>query len=154
VELEDTIRSVVEVSGLELVEVALHRGRRSILRVTVDREGGVDLDTISLTSERISRRLDLEGFDPGPYDLEVSSPGIERPLRTPLDFARRIGQRVRVKMRDANGGSEVLVGTIAEASPDAVLLATDQGERSIGYDLIAAARTVADWNQELKKKSG
>ena len=81
-DLEGTIRSVVEGAGLELVEANLHRTPgRSLLRVTVDREGGVDLDAIADASGRISRRLDLEGFDPGPYALEVSSPGIERPLK-------------------------------------------------------------------------
>src|SRR5919106_3538082 len=86
-ELEAVVRPVVEAAGLELVDVTFRReaGRR-ILRVTVDREGGVDLGAISLVSERISRRLDVEGFEPGPYSLEVSSPGVERPLRRPADF--------------------------------------------------------------------
>ncbi len=83
-EAETLVRPVIEGAGLELVEVAFRResGRR-VLRVVVDRDGGVDLDTIADLSEKVSRRLDLEGFAPGPYALEVSSPGIERTLRTP-----------------------------------------------------------------------
>jgi ribosome maturation factor RimP len=150
VDVEEVVRSVVEASGMELVDVSLHRGRRGILRVTVDREGGIDLDTLAETSDRISRRLDLEGFDPGPYDLEVSSPGIERPLRTPLDFVRRVGQLVKVRIEE-EGGAATVVGTIAEATPEHVRLATEQGERAVEYDRIASARTVADWTQELKK---
>lgn len=149
-DVEEVVRSVVEASGLDLVDVTLHRGRRGILRVTVDREGGIDLDTIAQTSERIGRRLDLEGFDPGPYDLEVSSPGIERPLRSPLDFARRLGQKAKVRI-EGDGGPATVVGTIAEATPEHVRLVTERGEETVEYDRIGSARTVADWAQELKK---
>jgi ribosome maturation factor RimP len=81
VDAEALVRPVIEGEGLELVDVTFGResGRR-ILRVTVDRKGGLDLDTISQLSQKVSRRLDLEGFEPGPYALEVSTPGIERPL--------------------------------------------------------------------------
>jgi ribosome maturation factor RimP len=150
VDVEEVVQSAVEGFGLELVDVSLHRGRRGILRVTVDREGGIDLDTIAEASERISRRLDLEGYDPGPYDLEVSSPGIERPLRTPLDFVRRVGQKVKVRIEGDEGPATVL-GTIVEATTEHVWLATEQGDRTVGYDRIGSARTVADWTQELKK---
>ena len=95
---EALVRPVIEGEGLELVDVTFGRedGRR-ILRVTVDRDGGVDLDTISQLSQKVSRRLDLEGFEPGPYALEVTTPGIERPLRRPQDFRRAVGERVLVK---------------------------------------------------------
>jgi ribosome maturation factor RimP len=154
-DLEGTIRSVVEGAGLELVEANLHRGPgRSLLRVTVDREGGVDLDAIADASGRISRRLDLEGFDPGPYALEVSSPGIERPLKDRRDFLKRVGERVKVKTKTAQpvDGSRSLTGTLVEAGPVAVRIATEQGERTVAYDAIASARTVADWAAELKER--
>ena len=95
---EALVRPVIEGEGLDLVDVTFGRedGRR-ILRVVIDRDGGVDLDTISELSQKISRRLDLEGFEPGPYALEVSTPGIERPLRRPEDFRRAVGERVLVK---------------------------------------------------------
>ena len=90
-DLDGLVRTVVEGAGLELVEVSFGReqGRR-VLSVSVDREGGVDLDAIADVNRRIARRLDLEGFDPGPYSLEVGSPGVERPLRSP---AHRTGRR-------------------------------------------------------------
>src|SRR5688572_5739141 len=124
-DLESLVRSVVEAAGLELVEVALHRGKgRQVLSVTVDREGGVDLDTIAQTSERISRRLDLEGFEPGPYTLEVSSPGIERPLKEPRDFWRRVGERVKVRASRPEG-TQTLTGTLVQAGPDDVRISTE-----------------------------
>src|SRR5437867_12275667 len=119
-DLEGLVRSVVEAAGLELVEVALHRGKgRQVLSVTVDREGGVDLDTIAQTSERVSRRLDLEGFEPGPYTLEVSSPGIERPLKEPRDFWRRVGEMVKVKATWPDG-PRTITGSIVEAGPEGI----------------------------------
>ncbi len=152
-DLEGLIRSVVEAAGLELVEVALHRGKgRQVLSVTVDREGGVDLDTIAQTSERISRRLDLEGFEPGPYTLEVSSPGIERPLREPRDFWRRVGEKVKVRASRPEG-AQTLTGLLVEARAEEVRIATDGGEQEVSYDDIVSARIVADWDVELRKKA-
>jgi ribosome maturation factor RimP len=145
-EIEDLVRPVVEGAGLELVEVAFHGGRgRGLLRVTVDREGGVDLDSIGEVSGRISRRLDLEGFDPGPYNLEVSSPGVERALRRPQDFARRVGEKVKVKTAQPVDGSRTVVGTILGVEPDEVRIVTEQGERTVSFDQIVSATTVFEW---------
>jgi ribosome maturation factor RimP len=151
VEVEAMVRPVVESAGLELVDVAFHReqGRR-ILRVLVDRdpvEGGLDLETIAEVSGRISRRLDLEGFDPpgGRYELEVSSPGVERPLKQPLDFAKRVGEKVKVKTVEPVEGARTFVGTISEASPTQVTIVTEEGERRIAFDNVSSARTVFEW---------
>jgi ribosome maturation factor RimP len=152
-DLEGLVRSVVEADGLELVEVALHRGKgRQVVSVTVDREGGVDLDTIAQTSERVSRRLDLEGFEPGPYTLEVGSPGIERPLKEPRDFWRRVGEMVKVKATWPDG-PRTITGSIVEAGPEGIRLATESGEQGIVYDAIISARILADWDVELRKKA-
>ena len=97
-EAETLIRPVIEGSGFELVDVAFRResGRR-ILRVVVDRDAALDVDTLAELAEKVSRRLDGEGFAPGPYALEVSSPGIERSLKRPRDFERQVGKMVKVK---------------------------------------------------------
>jgi ribosome maturation factor RimP len=155
VDVEGLVRPVVETAGLELVDVAFHREQdRRVLRVTVDREGGVDLDAISDISERISRRLDLEGFDPGPYSLEVSSPGVERPLREPRDFARRVGELVKVRTVRAVEGTRTLTGRVVEAGPERVRIATADGEREVSYGDISAARTVFDWSAEMARRTG
>jgi ribosome maturation factor RimP len=157
-DLEGLVRPAVESAGLELVEVGFHQDQgpqvRRVLRVTIDREGGVDLDTIATVSERVSRRLDLEGFEPGwPYSLEVSSPGVERPLREPHEFARRLGERVRVRTARPVEGSRTLRGTIVEAGGDAVRLATDEGERVVPFEEITWARTEVDWDEELRRSA-
>ena len=151
---EALVSPVVEAAGLELVGVTFDReaGRR-VLRVTVDRDGGVDLDTISTTAEQLSRRLDLEGFAPGPYALEVTSPGIERPLRRPLDFARRLGDRVKIRTAAPVNGARNHVGSLVSADAEAIVVDTETGELRLVYEQIASARTVADWDAELKRSS-
>jgi ribosome maturation factor RimP len=157
-EVETMIRPVIEGAGLELVHAEFHReaGRR-VLRVTVERdpaEGPLDLDAVSQVSERISRRLDVEGFDPpgGPYTLEVSSPGLERPLRSPRDFARHVGERVRVRTVEPLAGSRTHAGALVEASADGITVATDDGARRIPYEAVSSARTVFEWGGQPKRQ--
>ncbi|HEX6399054.1 MAG TPA: ribosome maturation factor RimP [Actinomycetota bacterium] len=144
---EALVRPVVEGAGLELVDVTWSgRGRSPLLRITVDRDGGVDLDTISSVSEQVSRRLDLEGFEPGrPYQLEVTTPGLERPLRRPQDFRRAVGQRVRVRTDEGT-----IEGELRDVDDEVLKIAVSEGERPVHLTEIAAARTVVDWDQELK----
>jgi ribosome maturation factor RimP len=150
-DLESLVAPVVEAAGLELFDVELRgEGRRRILRVTVDREGGLDLGTITEVSERVSRRLDVEGFDPGPYTLEVTSPGLERPLRGPRDFATRVGRQVRVRV-EGDDGRETLTGTLVSAGDSVAVIATESGERTVRYEDISSARLVVDWDEELKR---
>jgi ribosome maturation factor RimP len=153
VEAETLVRPVVEGAGVDLVEVRFGReaGRR-VLHVVVDRDGGVDLDTIAELSERISRRLDLEGFEPGPYALEVSSPGIERPLRSPRDFVRAIGSTARLRVRGPSG-STIHEGELVSADDEAIVIAASGGEQRVRYEDVASARTVVDWDAELKGSS-
>jgi ribosome maturation factor RimP len=154
VDPEALVSPVIEAAGLELVEVTFNReSGGKVLRVTVDREGGVDLDTISATAEQLSRRLDLEGFAPGPYALEVTSPGIERSLRRPVDFRRRVGDRVKVRTTEPIGGARNHSGALVSADAEAIVVATDGGELRVRYEDIASARTVADWDAELKRSN-
>ena len=147
------VRPVVEAAGLELVEAILSRDKgRPVLRVIVDRVGDLDLDTIGDVSDRIGRRLDLEGFDPGPYSLEVSSPGVERPLREPRHFARAVGSAVRIKVKQPEAGVEVIRGTLTGADEAGIRVASESGERAVSYDEIASARTVFDWAADLKAR--
>jgi ribosome maturation factor RimP len=145
-DLEGLVGPVIEEAGLELVEVTLGRqAKRRVLRVTVDREGGVDLDAIATVSERLSRRLDVEDFDPGPYSLEVTSPGVERPLRRPSDFVRKVGEKVKVRTAEPLQGARSHTGTLSAADEDGVVITTDAGERRVPYGDIASARTVFEW---------
>lgn len=149
---ETLIRPVVEGAGLELVDVVFRRdGGRRVLRVTVDREPSPDLDTIAEVSERVSRQLDVQGFDAGSYLLEVSSPGIERPLRTAAHFRRAIGERVKVKTGPPVDGAHVHEGPMVGADDEAITVDVGGAERRLPLGGIESARTVADWDAELRR---
>jgi ribosome maturation factor RimP len=143
---EALVRPVVEAAGLELWDVTYRKeGGRMVLRVVVDREGGLDLDVISETSERVSRRLDLEDFGGRRYFLEVSSPGLERPLKEPRHFRRSVGERVKVKTVESVGGRKVFEGALVSADAEAIVIASDGGELRVPYEDVASARTVFEW---------
>jgi len=154
-DVEALVAPVVEAAGLEVWEISFGReqGRR-ILRVTVDRDGGVDLDTIAELSERLSRRLDLEGFaGDSAYLLEVSSPGLERPLRSPRHFERSVGQQVKVKTVEPVRGRRVHEGALVSVDAEAIVIASEGGELRVPYADIASARTVFGWGPGLKQRS-
>jgi ribosome maturation factor RimP len=155
VDAEALVRPVVEGAGFELFDVAFGGGAagRPTLRVTVDRDGGLDLDTIASLSEKIGRRLDLENFGEGRYELEVSSPGIEHPLKTPAHFTRAIGSQVKVKTDAPVDDARVHQGVLLAADEHRIELDVDGGRRTIRIDAIRSARTVADWSAELKRSA-
>jgi ribosome maturation factor RimP len=145
-DVEALVRPIVEGAGLELWDVTYRKeAGRMVLRVLVAREGGVDLGTIGETSERLSRRLDLEDFGSGRYALEVSSPGLERPLKDPRHFQLSVGERVKVKTVEPLLGSKVHEGALVSADAEAIVLASAGGELRVPYDQIATARTVFEW---------
>jgi len=151
-DVEALIRPVVEDAGFELAEVD-HRGGgrgRTVLRVTIDRDGGVDLEAVAEVAARISRRLDLEDLGTGRYELEVSSPGIERSLKTPAQYRRARGEQVKVKITEEGSGAQVLVGTLVGADDESITVDVDGASVRVPLSDVASARTVADWAAELK----
>jgi ribosome maturation factor RimP len=143
------IEPVLATLGLEVFDVQLTgSGRASTVRVIVDRDGGVDLDAITAASERIQPALD----DLGPYALEVSSPGLERPLHRPEHFRRAVGETVSVKVRDADGEVRRLRGDLVSTDERGVTV--DAGDTNSGghvdYDQIIKARTVFEWGAAPK----
>lgn len=128
--------------GLDLYDVE-HTG--GTLRVMVDRPGGVDLEALALATRLISRELDHDDPLPGRYTLEVTSPGLERPLRTPAHFARAAGQRVTVRTRPEVEGPRRVDGVLRLADDAGVVIALDSGDRRLRYDEIERARTVFEW---------
>jgi ribosome maturation factor RimP len=140
--------------GVELFDVD-HAG--GILRVTVEREGGVDIGTISLITRELSRALDHDDPIPGRYTLEVSSPGLERPLRRQSHFVRSVGQRIKVKTKPHVEGERRLEGTLAAAGDDGIQLVVDgDTTRVLAYDDIERANTIFEWGPAPKpgKKPG
>jgi ribosome maturation factor RimP len=126
------IEPVLAPLGLELFDVQFTgSGRARTVRVMVDRDGGVDLDAISAASERIQPALDAID-DLGPYALEVSSPGLERPLRRPEHFRRAVGETVSVKVRGADGEVRRLRGELVATDERGVTV--DVGDTDVRED--------------------
>jgi ribosome maturation factor RimP len=147
-EVSDLAEAVVRRRSLSLwdVEVGGSQGSR-VIRVFVDGEEGVDLDTVAEVSEEISRGLDLRDPIEGRYTLEVSSPGLERTLKRPEHYARSVGKQVVVKTKNkVVGDSHRVDGTILEAGDGAVTLKTHQQEEvDVPYEEVKSARTVFEW---------
>lgn len=142
------IEPLLDEQGLEVVDVE-HSG--ATLRITVDRAegGGIDLETVAKASEVVSGALDRADPIPGRYTLEVSSPGIERPLRTPAHFRSHVGSTVAIKTRPGTEGDRRVEGTL-EAADD--VGATVAG-RTLPYADIERAHTVFSWGGSAKRST-
>ncbi|HYH09830.1 MAG TPA: ribosome maturation factor RimP [Thermoanaerobaculia bacterium] len=113
--VEQQIQRIVESEGLELVHIDYRRqGRVFLLRVDIDKEGGVNIDDCSLVSQQLSTWLDVEDPIPGEYELQVSSPGLDRKFYRTSDYEKFIGRLVRVKTSKAIRGLHVIVGRLKE----------------------------------------
>ena len=151
------VEPIVTDLGLEIYDVEQRGGT---LRVTIDTPpgspGGVDLDQIAVATRLISRDLDEHDPLPGRYTLEVTSPGVERTLRTPAHFAREVGKRIAVRLADTAAEQRRLeglliaaddttatlrVGVLAEGSPD---------DRTLAIAGIERARTIFEWGPQPK----
>ena len=137
--------------GLELVDIeVVGSGRARTLRLTVDRDGGIDLDTLAEANRPVLAALDAVDALSGPYTLELSSPGLERPLRRPAEFRRFVGTTVSVKTHDAVAGARRHRGLLVEADDGGIDLDVDGEHRRFSYDAIASARTVFEWGPAPK----
>jgi len=153
--LAAVLEPVVRDLGLELYDVEVGGSNRArTLRVLVDRDGGVDLASgdqyPSIGSAVLDHDADVAKALPGSYLLEVSSPGLERPLRTPAHFRRAVGDTVSLKARDAQGAVTRRRAVLAAADDDGIEIETDGARERIAYDDIVASHTVFDWGPAPK----
>ena len=152
-ELHALVEPVVTAEGLELFDVEV---LPRLVRVTVDRsEGGVDLDSISDLTAALSSVLDSYDPLPGAYALEVSSPGLERPLRTPAHFRRFAGTTVSVKTKPDVEGERRVEGQLSDVDDTgfSILVKGESGGtvgRRLLYDDVEKARTVFEWGPAPK----
>jgi ribosome maturation factor RimP len=140
-ELTELIERELDVLGYELVKVeALFTGRRKTLRIFIDRaEAPVAIEDCVRVTKALGLVLDAAENLPGPYNLEISSPGSARPLTKPEHFARFRGERSRVEYLDESGGKATAIGPIADADEKAVTITVDGVDRTIPYAGIVKA---------------
>lgn len=161
--------------GLTLYDVELvGTGRAATLRVLVDREGGVDLEMIAAVSRAVSEALDAAELDTenfhlprslgGSYTLEVSSPGVERPLRRPEHFLAAVGMLIAAKYRDSEGTAQRVRGVLREADDSGLVIvaAGDTGSAAdeasdvsaplrLAYEQVTQAHVAFAWGGESKR---
>lgn len=135
----DLIEQAVTGLGYELVDFETSpRGR--LLRVFIDKADGISVDDCAAVSNHLTRLFSVENVD---YDrLEVSSPGLDRPVKKLADFERFAGQEVQVKLRVPLGNQRNFNGIIGGVSEGQVMLQTTEGERVLAFDNIEKARLV------------
>jgi ribosome maturation factor RimP len=145
-ELARALEPVVSRAGLELVDVEL---KPSLARVVVDRPGGVDVESIAELTPEVSRVLDRHDPFPGArYTLEVTSPGLERPLRTAAHFERAVGEVVSVRTTRPDPKERRMKGRLVAADAEGIVLALDEASgrtERIAYREVSSARTVFEW---------
>lgn len=150
--LREQLEPVVAALGYDLEEVTAQRaGSRQLLRLVVDGDGGVTLDDVAEVSQAVSAALDEGGqMGEAPYDLEVTSPGVSRPLTLPRHWRRALGRLVTATL--AAGGE--LTGRIVEAGEDGVVLelpgrkpGTRGERRSLGYPELGRGRVQVEFNR-------
>lgn len=138
------VEPVLAAAGLELFDVEQNA---SVLKVTIDRPGGVDLEVVENASRLVSGELDRHDPVAGRYLLEVSSPGLERPLRTPVHFERAVGVDVALKLKPGALGGRRVEGILEAADDEGIVVA---GNR-VTYADIQSARTRFVWPAPKQK---
>ena len=137
------LEPVVTGLGYELVGVELAQGAGgSVLRVYIDSEEGITLDDCARVSHQVSGVLEVEDPVPGHYTLEVSSPGLDRPLFTPAHYERFTGEIVRLQLSRPLNGRRKFKGRLAAASDREIVLEQDGETVHIPFDCIERGRLV------------
>jgi len=129
--------------GYELVDIDLRIGANGLLRLFIDSQDGVTLDDCETVSRQISALLDVEDPIPGSYVLEVSSPGIERRLRTEGHFRRHVNEEVKIQLTRPQDGRRRFRGTVAGVDEQAVAVVVDGVQWRLPIADIATATLVA-----------
>ncbi|MGC5050690.1 ribosome maturation factor RimP [Micromonospora sp. DT48] len=155
--LRSVITPVVQDAGYDLEDLAVSRaGRRHVVRVIVDADGGINLDAVADVSRAISAALDAaeeSGGDilAGEYQLEVSSPGVDRPLTLPRHWRRNVGRLVRVTVRGGAagqpGGDRQVIGRVVEADAERVVLEVDADRAEWAYADLGPGRVQVEFTR-------
>ena len=143
--IADLVRPICEELGLELVAVQFRReSHGQVLRIVIFHKDGISVDDCAKVSREAGYLLDVEELIDVPYNLEVSSPGLDWPLTTEQDFRRYLGEKATVSWYVPDGTAKQ-TGVIGACGEGAVVLSTEEGERRIPLDQIIKARLVIEF---------
>ena len=147
VRIRGIVERVAASEGMEVVDVEFRgKGPRSLLRIFIDKSGGVTHRDCQLISNQVGAILDVEDLIPTSYTLEVSSPGVERRLSRPADYDRFAGRKVRLLLKQPLGAQRHLVGRLDGLENGVLTLTLARGDRvSVEYDNVERANLIFEW---------
>ncbi|HET6464807.1 MAG TPA: ribosome maturation factor RimP [Nitrospiria bacterium] len=145
--IREVVGPILSSMGLELFDLELSgQGRRGLLRIFIDKPGGVNVDDCEQVSRYVGHALDVADPIPYAYLLEVSSPGLDRPLRKAEDYQRATGKLVRLKLNRPHDGAWVLFGRLQGVEADRIEIKPEDGEPvKVALADIAQARLEVEW---------
>ncbi|KTD22688.1 NusA-like protein [Legionella lansingensis] len=144
-EIEQLLKPLIEDLGYELWGCEyLPQGKHSLLRIYIDKEDGIHIEDCERVSRQVSALLDVEDPIPGNYSLEVSSPGIPRPLFNKEQYRRYIGQDIRLKLFKPINGSRNLSGTIVSVNDDILILKIGDEQLEVQFTQIVKANLTGE----------
>ena len=140
-QIEAVVLPVLGEMGFELVEVQYRREQNGlVLRLTIDKQDGINLDDCAAVSREISQLLDIEDIVDQAYNLEVSSPGLNRPLKSMGEYERFVGRLAKIKTIEPIDGERVFVGKISKTEGESIVLEVGGKEMTILLSQVAKAR--------------
>ncbi len=137
--LKQIVENAVSSRGVELLDLFhVRSSKRQIVRLVIDKPGGISVEDCAEVSRRVSADLDMADVIPGRYTLEVSSPGIDRPLKTAADFRRKLTREVAVQLAGTDSKPEIVEGAIESVTDSAVIV----GGRELPLDRIVEGKLI------------
>lgn len=155
--IDSRVRKIAEIAasekGLEFVHLELAGTKRNqVIRIYIDKPGGVTVEDCSDVSRSVEAAMDADDFMPGPYVLEVSSPGLDRELYSLGDFQKFVGSKAKAKVRAADGGTKSYNGRILAVEGEEITFEDrSEGEVRFPYSAVSKANLKFDIQDDLKR---
>ena len=146
--VSDLVFPLCSSANVELVDIELNGG---VLKIVIDQSEGLNTEVLADMTREISRQLDHEEPIPGSYTLEVTSPGLERPLKKPQHFEKAVGSLITLKKTPGSPGERRIEGILKSVSSTGISVEMEDGSfQEVDFELIQKARTVFVWQTETK----
>jgi ribosome maturation factor RimP len=142
-QIKARLEEITEQFGFELVELSgVKLGGHTVIRAFIHKPGGVTIDDCTLVSRAYSDYLDLEDPIQGKYRLEVSSLGLDRPLKEPADFSRRVGEKVKLELQPGANSKNVVSGNLISCDDSGITLEIEERQEHFTYERILRGKII------------